>query len=399
MSAAALAEDGIHTSKGFLRVLQTSDKPATVNAALLLLLQTLSNPTEEAVSLSPVSLRQLLRLLVERTDDAWLEVRKKIAFVFGDLILKGHGDVLADALLYGEPQNTSTGEALASHIDFDSTTKEEINRSETVWEMKGLLGKLAEAHGTVERCVPAADVFRTLMRVPVFLEMILSPSEITSTTTNTNTDNSNTKANEEENVRSSQQQEKHYNFCNTCIGILCRSVGSDTTVLCTETWLSLNTALQMDKGLSASLLLYYFNEFVLMFKNCLDEGNFVAKLHALELLASILEDSAFLKARRSFAESPALLCALLPLTNSSSTHIRFLTFDALKVFIAKGNKPAPIRYILFINREILAAYVEDYSTEEVAIQKRLELEKQRLLQSLTSLEPLTHEEELLLGVK
>ncbi|EAN98392.1 hypothetical protein C3747_41g234 [Trypanosoma cruzi] len=374
----------VRSSKGFLQFLRSTEDPMIVDANLLLLLQDLSSPTEDAISLSSAGLFHLLQVLVERTNDDWLEVRKKIAFVFSDLISKGHGDVLADALIYGRLEKTTSGEARASHIDLRDSCEENSDPAAALRQLKYFIGKLAFAHGTVERCVPAADVFRTFMRVPSFLEIILSPAELSSDTTEERT--------------SPHPQPKQYGFHESCIGILCRSVASYTTVLCTETWRSLTTALYTNKGLSASLLLYYFNEFVAMLVGCLLGRNFVAKLHALELLASVVEDPVFLRARRKFAESPALLCALLPLTNSSSAHIRFLTFETLKVFIAKGNKPAPIRHILCINRDMLARYVEDYSTKEIAINKRLEVEKQKLLQSLTSLEPLTHEEELLLGI-
>ncbi|ESL06128.1 hypothetical protein TRSC58_06203 [Trypanosoma rangeli SC58] len=374
----------VRRSDGFLQALQNTEDPEIVDAELLLLLQDLGSPTEDPISLSPAGLYHLLHLLVERTSNAWLEVRKKIAFVFSDLVSKGRGDVLADALVYGRLRQTTGGEARASHIDLEDTGEENLDPAAALRQLKYFIGKLALAHGAVERCVPAADVFRTFTRVPSFLEIILSPTELLSDTT-------------EEKV-SAQPHPKHDRFQETCIGILCRSAASYTTVFCTETWRSLTTALYTNKGLSASLLLHYFNEFVALLTDCLMGRNFVAKLHALELLAAVLEDSAFLKARRKFAESPALLCALLPLTNSSSAHTRFLAFDTLKVFIAKGNKPAPIRYILCVNRDMLARYVEDYSTKEIAINKRLEVEKQKLLQSLTSLEPLTHEEELLLGI-
>ncbi|RNF16571.1 uncharacterized protein Tco025E_05126 [Trypanosoma conorhini] len=372
------------TSEGFLRALQNTEDPSIVDAELLLLLQDLASPTEDPISLSPAGLCHLLQLLVERTNDAWLEVRKKIAFVFADVVSKGHGDVLADALIYGKLRQTTRGEARASHIDLVDTADDNSDSAMALRQLKYFIGKLASAHGTVERCVPAADVFRTFTRVPSLLEIILSPAELLSDTT--------------EGKTSAQPDPKHGRFHESCVGILCRSVASYTTVFCTETWRSLTTALYTNKGLSASLLLHYFKDFVAMLTDCLLGRNFVARLHALELLAAVLEDSAFLKARRKFAESPALLCALLPLTNSPSAHIRFLAFDTLKVFIAKGNKPAPIRYILCVNRDMLARYVEDYSTKEVAINKRLEIEKQKLLQSLTALEPLTHEEELLLGV-
>ncbi|KAF8286151.1 putative Mo25-like [Trypanosoma cruzi] len=374
----------VRSSKGFLQFLQSTEDPMIVDANLLLLLQDLSSPTEDAISLSSADLFYLLQVLVERTNDDWLEVRKKIAFVFSDLISKGHGDVLADALIYGRLEKTTSGEARASHIDLRDSCEENSDPAAALRQLKYFIGKLAFAHGTVERCVPAADVFRTFMRVPGFLEIILSPAELPSDTTEERT--------------SPHPQPKQYGFHESCIGILCRSVASYTTVLCTETWRSLTTALYTNKGLSASLLLYIsMSLWQCWWGACWAETLSPNYTHwsCLPLLLRIL---CFLRARRKFAESPALLCALLPLTNSSSAHIRFLTFETLKVFIAKGNKPAPIRHILCINRDMLARYVEDYSTKEIAINKRLEVEKQKLLQSLTSLEPLTHEEELLLGI-
>ncbi|KEG13493.1 hypothetical protein DQ04_00971030 [Trypanosoma grayi] len=391
-STSGVAKSGACTGEGLLHVLRNSTNPSQVDAVLLQLLHSLSTPTECVVCLSPASLCCLLRLLVERTEDAWLEVRKKIAFVFSDLVSKGHGDVLADALLYGTLQTTTCGEAHVSLIDFGDASPDDGAPTAVLSEARELIGRLASAHGTVERCVPAADVFRTFTRVPALLEIIMLPTPLEN-------NGANSKAPfQQQQQQQEQERPKQHHFHESCVGILCRSVASDTTVLCTETWRSLTTTLYTNKGLSASLLLHFFTEFVVMLVGCLQGANFVAKLHALEFLAALLEDSAFLKARRKFAESPALLCALIPLTNSPSAHIRFLTFDTLKVFIAKGNKPAPIRYILYINREMLARYVEDYSTGELTIDKRLEIEKQKLLQSLISLEPLSHEEEVFLSV-
>ncbi|SCU71887.1 Mo25-like, putative [Trypanosoma equiperdum] len=366
-------------------ILSSSDDPTEVNKALVVLLRRLRAGAGEPISLSPATLSQLLRILVGRTDDAWLEVRKKIAFVFSELLSKDNADVLADALLYGRLHTTTSSEARASRIDFGGVDENSAPDPFTsLKKMKEILGKLAEAHGTVERCVPAADVFRTFLRLPALLEVIMSPEPLFDVEDN-------------DGSAPAHRATRKRCFNDTCIGILCRSAQAYTTALCTETWRSLSTALCTNKALSAPLLLCYFNEFVGMFLGCLEGDNFVAKLHALELIDAILEDAAFLKARPKLAESPALLCALLPLTNSRSQHIRFLTFDAIKVFIAKGNKPAPIRYILYINRETLARYVEDYSPNEATIGKVLSAEKEKILRSLLSLEPLSHEEEVLLN--
>ncbi|KAG8348463.1 hypothetical protein TRVL_00712 [Trypanosoma vivax] len=382
--------DDAWTSGSFLRLLRECRDPLKVNAELLLVLHKLSAPTKDFVSLTPAILKQLLHIVVERTEDTWLEVRKKIAFLFSDLLAKDNGDVLADALLYGRLHTTTSSETRASHIDFGDVDDGECDINVAVRSMEKILVRLAEAHSTVERCVPSADVFRCFMSLPPLLEIILSPVELLSKK------GLERPPLENEGASAQVQQKKQHRFEETCIGILCRGTMAHRTTLCTQTWRSLTVAIETNKSLSASLLIHFFDDFVSVFLNALRGNNFVAKLHALELLAAILEDPSYLRARAKFAESPALLCALILLTNTPSQHIRFLTFDSLKVFIAKGNKPAPIRYILYINREMLARYVKDFITEEAFINQLLSVEKQKLLHSLISLQPLTHEEELLL---
>jgi hypothetical protein len=84
---------------------------------------------------------------------------------------------------------------------------------------------------------------------------------------------------------------------------------------------------------------------------------FLNQWQTLRLLTSLLGETIFGKLRTLLAESPAILCAVLQFVQSSSTHLRFEAYHCIKVFIAKPNKPPPMRYLMWINRDVLMKFV------------------------------------------
>ncbi|CUG87494.1 Hypothetical protein, putative [Bodo saltans] len=86
-------------------------------------------------------------------------------------------------------------------------------------------------------------------------------------------------------------------------------------------------------------------------------SRFLNQWQTLRVLTSLLGETKFGKLRTLLAESPAIFCAILQFVQSSSTHLRFEAYHCVKVFIAKPNKPPPMRYLMWINRDVLMKFV------------------------------------------
>lgn len=145
---------------------------------------------------------------------------------------------------------------------------------------------------------------------------------------------------------------------------------------------------------------------------------FLNQWHALRLLTSLLGETKFGKLRTLLAESPALLCAVMKHMKSASSHLRFEAYHCLKVFIAKPNKSAPIRYLMWLNRDTLMQFINAHHqnivhqldggshpmmaaansgcadvSEDAEARER---ERDTLTDRLINLQPLSREETLLL---
>jgi hypothetical protein len=166
---------------------------------------------------------------------------------------------------------------------------------------------------------------------------------------------------------------------------------------CIEAWLIASDLLRFHKPVTA-FILNNFEYFVGLMRECVQTVNFVARRQALRLLNALLGDPAYGRARLKLAESPALLCAVMHALHDPSHHIQFEAYHCLKVFLAKPNKKPAIRYLLACNRAGLADFLNEYSTGDARSDQQLDEEKSMLLQRLIAVEPLTHEEQVLLDV-
>ena len=166
---------------------------------------------------------------------------------------------------------------------------------------------------------------------------------------------------------------------------------------CIEAWSIMFELVRFHKP-AIRFVLTNFDFFVKLICECMQSTNFIAKRHALRLLNAILGDPSYARARLKLAESPALLCAVMRSLHDASHHIQFEAYHCLKVFLAKPNKPAAIRYLISCNREGLADFLNEYSTGDPRTDSAMEDEKALLLQRLINVEPVTHEEQVLLGL-
>jgi hypothetical protein len=175
---------------------------------------------------------------------------------------------------------------------------------------------------------------------------------------------------------------------------LCRSRAGTP---CIEAWLVALELTRFHKPVTV-FVLSNFDYFVGLVRDCLRSENFVARRQALRMLNQLLGDPLYGRARLKLAESPALLCAVMTALRDPSHHIQFEAYHCLKVFLAKPNKKPAIRYIFACNNEGLADFLNEYSTGDARSDGQLADERRLLLQRLVAVEPLTHEEEVLLGV-
>lgn len=202
----------------------------------------------------------------------------------------------------------------------------------------------------------------------------------------------------------------------------------------TDLWVCLHSVLNANATVTVAYLKQYLVDFVLCairllsgathgeqhmeIATAVTPGSFCQIWQVLKMLACLMGEAKFGKARSALAESPALLVAILRHTNHPSFHVRYEVYHCLKIFVAKPNKPAPIRYVLWINRTSIARFVANHHDE---VNQRLrgmdggssnamegdggtqsfeerEAERSMLFEKLSFLEALSRDEMVLLSV-
>ena len=144
--------------------------------------------------------------------------------------------------------------------------------------------------------------------------------------------------------------------------------------------------------------------------------HYVAQREALRLASLLLGDPAYGRLRLQCAESPMLLAACLRATSSPYDGVLFEVYHCLKVFLSKAQKPSPIRYLLWVNRDPLRRLLSSTNSSTsggggtsyvggggsggplFGRVSGVESELVMLRQRLTQMEALSREELVVLGV-
>jgi len=216
---------------------------------------------------------------------------------------------------------------------------------ERVTVLRRTLTFLIDAHGDDNHALPAAQVFRSLLRVPPvvqFMYAFLTPRE-----------DAGVVEVPEAGPSSASVDGAKTDFYRTFIGHLCVFLTVPNVVQMGQVWKSLESFLTADHHRASTFLVYYMNDVVNdVLLSAIDAGNCILCYYGLSLLHTILHDGAFGSASAHYAACPALLCSVLQCVGTNTTQV--VTRKMLNVLTDIMNVPElslPIRYILHANKD------------------------------------------------
>ncbi|CAD2214282.1 Mo25-like, putative [Angomonas deanei] len=331
----------------------------------------------------------LLRLLSSKssrvhdgnTHQVWLDVCKVTLFIFSALERSGMGDILADVLLHGEPEDGSEedrdvcrlsfqcgclpldevapfhtlamkqmGErALENASNTDSNLLSPLSATESIPEnmnrhfMEQLGLSLFRETLTIltldivdRECYGffPSKMVNLFAKIPQFHEVLLTYPV------------------HQANVVAPMS------FCTTFPGCLTAGCASSDVLVAAEAWRTVHTLLLTNPCFSVEFIKYYAGDIIVYLKDSILSASYIAKYNALTLLVRLSGDVSLKSSRFVLLNSPALLCALMEATNDPSVPIQLLVFKALQSVMMYSQKVVPVVRLLYLNKEALTRFID-----------------------------------------
>mmetsp|Transcript_6935 Transcript_6935/g.10920 ORF Transcript_6935/g.10920 Transcript_6935/m.10920 type:complete len:337 (+) Transcript_6935:126-1136(+) len=137
------------------------------------------------------------------------------------------------------------------------------------------------------------------------------------------------------------------------------------------------------KGVASDFLDKNFDRVFEAYTGLLNSTNYVTKRQSLKLLGELLLDRANFNIMTRYISSAENLKLMMNLLRDKSKSIQFEAFHVFKVFVANPNKSAPIRDILFKNKEKLIHFLTNFQNEKD--DEQFAEEKSLLLKEISAL--------------